>query len=78
MILDWLKSEDNTATVVNKGKSSVGEYKFTDGNRIKLSLSGVSSLAGSQIFTILIFGDVLNLIDLNGKTSKYLRFELTD
>ena len=56
----------------------MGEYKFTDGNRIKLSLSGVSSLAGSQIFTILIFGDVLNLIDLNGKTSKYLRFELTD
>ena len=78
MILDWLKSEDNTATVVNKGKSSVGEYKFTDGNRIKLSLSGVSSLAGSQIFTILISNDVLTLIDMNGKVLEYLRVQLTE
>ena len=75
-VLEFLK--ENTVAVVNKGKSSAGKYKFIKGNRIKMSLSGESSLAGSQIFTILISNDVLTLIDMNGKVLEYLRVQLTE
>jgi len=74
-VLEFFKG--NTVTTVNRGKSSVGEYQFLDEDRIKMSLGGISSLAGSQLFTIIISGNTLYLTDLNGNGSKYLRIELT-
>jgi hypothetical protein len=62
-----------TVSIVDRGKSTAGDYRFLDVGRLRFDLGGIGAVAGPMIFSASIIGDKLILTDANGKATKYTR-----
>ena len=65
--------KDGTVSVVDKGMSMGGNYKFIDDDHLRLELGGLGALAGPMVFTVSVSKNELTLTNPQGKVSKYRR-----
>lgn len=65
--------KDGTVTIVDKGISLSGNYKFIDDDHIRIDLGGIGALAGPMISKVSISKDELSLTTSDGDIYKYQR-----
>lgn len=66
--------KDGTISVVNRGMSMGGSYKFVDKDRIKLELGGLGALAGPIVAKVSFSSGELTFTMPDGRISKYSKF----
>jgi len=67
--------KDGTVTVIDKGMSMSGNYKFVGKNRIKMELGGLGALMGPIVSKISISGNELSMTMPDGKIERYQRLK---
>lgn len=65
--------KDGTITIVDKGMSMSGNYKFIDNEHIRMDLGGLGALMGPIISKVSFTNDELVMITEKGKEYKYQR-----
>jgi len=65
---------DGTITILDQsGASMGGNYKWIEGNRMRIELSGLGALMGPMVATVTVSGSELRLAMQNGEVWKYRR-----
>jgi len=65
---------DGTITILDQsGASMGGSYKWIEGNKMRIELSGLGALMGPMVATVTVSGGELTLAMQNGEVWKYNR-----
>lgn len=67
--------KDGTVSVVDKGMSMGGSYRFVDDNRIRIELGGLGALVGPMVYRISISRGELTMTSPDGDFLRYQRVQ---